>query len=107
MAFDPSYTQDAYTADSVSTEADNASALEAQRKAEAEAAGVQDARFVSYSDVLDIYQARSDSETLRDRRARSLAYNPEQQDFTRQAEYTGNSETDESSYPEDPDAVTP
>ena len=105
MAYDPTtaaaYSQDAWSADAVSTEADNSSELEAQRKAEAEAEGVQDARHIGYAEVLEVYNRRSDTEPLADRRARALATDAGQQSFTRAADYTGNSETTETEYPED------
>ena len=99
--FDDDYSQDAWTADSVNEEAWNDSKLEAQRKARAEAAGVQDARHVGYAEVLEVYNRRADTEPLADRRARALAVDAGQQDFTRAAEYTGNSETTETEYPAD------
>lgn len=86
-----SYNQDAFTADTVRLEGDNASTLEAQRKTEADTANVQHARYIGYAEVLDVYNKRSDTETLADRRARELAVDPVDQDFTRAEGYTGNS----------------
>lgn len=93
--------QDRYTADAVKEEALNESGLEQERAAEARAAGVRDARFIGYAEVLELYNNRSDTEPLADRRARALATDPGQQSFTRAAEYTGNSETTETQYPAD------
>lgn len=105
MAYTPgdatNYSQDAWSADAVNTEAWNDSKLEAERKARAEAAGVQDARHIGYAEVLEVYNRRADTEPLADRRARALATDPAQQDFTRAAEYTGNSEETETRYPAD------
>ena len=95
-----------YTADAVNTEADNSSSLEALRAEQAEAAGLQDARHAGYAEVLANYEARTDTEPLRDRRARALAFDPEQQDFTRAADYDGQATEAESTYPADPDAET-
>lgn len=93
--------QDAFTADTVNQEYADRSTLEADRREQAEAAGVRDARFASYADVLRNYEERSDTEFLRDRRARSHAVTADQQDFTRAADYTGNSTEAESGYPEE------
>lgn len=88
-----------YTADAVNTEADNSSSLEALRAEQAEAAGVKDARFAGYAAVLANYEKRSDTEHLADRRARELAVTANQQNFTREADYDGNSgETKDSDY---------
>ena len=95
FTFDNNYSQDKFTADTVNDEAVNESSLEAQRKAEAKTAGVQDARHIGYAEVLEVYNSRSDTEPLADRRARELAVDPADQDFTRAADYTGNSETKE------------
>lgn len=107
MAYTPgdaaNYDQDAFTADAVAAEAAETSTLEADRKAEAAGAGVQDARFIGYAEVLEVYNRRSDTEPLADRRARSLATDPAQQDFTRAADYTGNSTETETRYPADTD----
>jgi hypothetical protein len=83
------YEQDDYTAQTVREEARNDSALERQRKTEAEEAGVQDARHIGYAEVLNVYARRTDVEHLADRRARHLAANPADQAFTRQAGYDG------------------
>ena len=95
------YSQDDFTADTVNDEAVNDSKLEAQRTQEAEAAGVKDARFIGYAEVLSVYNSRSDTEPLEDRRARELAVDAGQQSFTRAADYTGNSEAKETQYPAD------
>ena len=88
-----------FTADAVNDEAVNDSKLEATRAAQAEAAGVKDARFAGYAAVLANYEKRSDTEHLADRRARELAVTADQQDFTREADYDGNSgETKDSDY---------
>lgn len=86
------YDQEKYSAQTVREEAVNESQLEIDRKAEAEAAGLQDARFIGYSEVLNVYAQRSDVEHLADRRARHLAANPADQAFTRQAGYDGQKE---------------
>lgn len=101
FTFDGNYSQEDFSAETVSREADNSSSLEADRKAEAEAAGVQDARHIGYAEVLEVYNKRSDTEPLADRRARELAVDAGQQDFTRFDDYTGNSETKETEYPAD------
>jgi len=117
MALDPTtaagYAQDKFTADAVNEEAWNDSKLEQQRKDEATAAGVQDARHIGYAEVLEVYNRRSDTEPLADRRARALATDAGQQSFTRADDYTGNSVETETEYPADggwtegADAVTP
>lgn len=88
---DPTYSQERFTADAVRTEADAEGTLEATRAQEAAAEGVRDARFIGYAEVLDVYNQRSDTEPLADRRARHLAADPTEQDFTRRADWTGNS----------------
>lgn len=106
FTFDSTYSQENYSAEEVNAEADSSSSLEATRATEAEGAGVQDARHIGYADVLSVYEARTDTEPLRDRRARALAFDPEQQDFTRAADYDGQATEAESTYPADPDAGT-
>ena len=101
FTFDSDYSQENYSAEEVNAEADNSSSLEATRAADAKTAGVQDARHIGYAEVLEVYNRRSDTEPLADRRARALATDAGQQDFTRAAEYTGNSETTETEYPGD------
>lgn len=93
--------QEKFSAKSVSEEANNQSSLELQRKQEAEAAGVRDARFIDYAEVLANYNQRSDTEPLADRRARHLATDAGQQSFTRAADYDGVAETAETQYPTD------
>ena len=93
FTFQTGYTQDDFTADN--NVESNESSLEVQRKAVAEAAGVVDARFDGYADVLEVYNSRTDTERLADRRARHLAADPADQDFTRADDYTGNSTTNE------------
>lgn len=83
------YNQDRWTADAVRQEADREAKLEDQRAAQAEAAGVRDARFIGYAEVLGVYNQRSDTETLASRRARHLAATPVEQDFTRDADWVG------------------
>lgn len=87
------YDQEKFSAKSVVADLENDSTLEADRKAEANAADVQDARFIGYSDVLDVYQARTDTEHLADRRARHYASDPAEQNFARHENYDGVSGT--------------
>ena len=99
FVFDDSYDQSDFTAEAVRNEYADESVLEEGRKQRATEEGVQDARFAGYAEVLRVYEARSDTEPLRDRRARALATDPAQQDFTRAAGYTGQATEAESSYP--------
>ena len=89
FTFDSDYSQEDYTADAVNEDADNSSSLEATRAGEAATAEVQDARHIGYADVLSVYEARTDTESLANRRARALAVDPADQDFTRHVNYTG------------------
>lgn len=91
FTFDGDYSQDKYTADKVVEGLDRESGLDAQRADEATAAGVSSARFDGYADVLSVYEARSDTEHLADRRARHYAATAAEQDFARAADYDGNS----------------
>lgn len=86
--------QSDYTADAVIAEQDNESQLEADRAAQAEAAGVSDARFAGYAESLEAYEARSDVETGARRRAREVAPTFAEADFARTAEYGDESDTD-------------
>lgn len=101
FTFDSDYSQDDFTADTVNDEAVNDSKLEAQRADEAKAKGVKDARFIGYAEVLEVYNSRSDTEPLADRRARELAVDAGQQSFTRAADYNGNATAAEGNYPAD------
>lgn len=87
--FDNDYSQDAWSADAVNTEAWNDSKLERERQERAEAAGAQDARHIGYAQVLEVYNNRSDTESLANRRSRELSVDPADQDFTRHVNYTG------------------
>lgn len=91
FTFDKDYSQDKYTADKVVEGQNRESDLDAQRATEAETAGVASARFIGYDDVLSVYEARSDTEHLADRRARHYAATAAEQDFARAADYDGNS----------------
>ena len=98
--------QDAYTAGAVTPEGDNDSSLERLRAEQAAAAGVRDARFVGYAEVLANYANRSDVETLAERRARHLGTDPGQQSFTRAADYDAGAGTADAPQTEFPDAPT-
>ena len=100
------YSQEEWSAATVNDEAVNESQLENDRKSQATAASVQDARHIGYAEVLAVYEARTDTEPLRDRRARALAVDPAQQDFTRHVNYTGQATEAEPDYLADPDAGT-
>lgn len=91
---DPAYSQEDFSAGSVLDEAKNESAIDKQRLEEAETANVKDARFIGYAEVLAAYEARTDTEHLADRRARENAVTADEQDFTRHADYDGNSGTE-------------
>ena len=94
--------QERYSAASVTPEGDNDSSLERERAEQAAAAGVRDARFVGYAEVLANYANRSDVETLAERRARHLGTDPAQQSFTRAADYdagAGTSDAPQTEYP--------
>lgn len=88
---DPNYSQEKYSAKTVVDGLNNESSLEADRKTQATAEGVQDARFIGYAEVLDVYQERTDTEHLADRRARHYASDTAAQDFARADDYDGNS----------------
>lgn len=83
------YSQEGYSAKTVVEGLINDSTLEHERKTDAAVADVQDARFIGYAEVLDVYQRRSDTEHLADRRARHYASDPEAQDFARHEFYDG------------------
>lgn len=100
FTFNEDYKQDTFTADAVIAEADNQSKLEEQRAAEATAAGVQDARFIGYAEVLEVYNKRSDTETLANRRARAQATDAGQQSFTRNVKW-GSKDEEQTVYPDD------
>lgn len=97
MAFDPTYSQEKYSAQTVVEGMNRESQLDADRAEAAETAGVQSARFIDYAEVLGVYEARSDTEHLADRRARHYAANADEQDFARAADYDGNSGTESDS----------
>ena len=82
-AFNASYNQDDFTADAEIARVANESTLDADRQADADAAGVYRASQINYADVLGVYEARSDVENLRNRRARANAEEFSQQDFSR------------------------
>lgn len=92
FTFDSAYSQEEYSAKEV-LPASRESGLDAQRAGEAETAGVREARFIGYADVLGVYEARSDTEHTADIRARHLAATAAEQDFARAADYDGNSGT--------------
>ena len=87
--FDATASQEEYSAESVVAELDRDSALEAERKADADAAGVSEARFQGYAQVLGVYEARTDVESLADRRARHYGDTFAEQDFARAEGYKG------------------
>lgn len=100
FTFNGQYTQNAFTADAVVAEANNQSKLEEDRAAEAKQAGVQDARFIGYAEVLEVYNKRSDTETLANRRARAQATDAGQQSFTRNVKW-GSEDEEQTVYPDD------
>lgn len=81
--------QEKYSAESVIAEQDNASSLDATRAAEADAANVQTANQIGYAQVLGLYEARTDTEPLADRRARESGETFSDADFARAEGYTG------------------
>lgn len=86
--------QEKYSAGETLKPLNRESDLDRQREGEAEAAGLSNARFAGYADVLGLYEQRSDTEHLADRRARHYAATVADQDFTRHADYDGNSGTE-------------
>lgn len=71
--------------------------LTADREAEATAAGVSSREYVDYAAKLAIYEARSDTEFLADRRARESGETFADGNFARAVAYDGTSEAKETS----------
>lgn len=67
--------------------------LNAERAADSTFDSVSKPEYLGYAEKLAIYEARSDTEPLADRRARDHGETFEDADFTRKAGYTGVSET--------------
>lgn len=97
FTFDDTYSQEKHSAKTVVDGLNRESELDAQRATEADTANVQSARFIGYADVLSVYEARSDTEHLADRRARHYAATAAEQDFARAEDYDGNSGTESDS----------
>jgi hypothetical protein len=71
--------------------------LNAERAEDPQFADFSKPEYLDYAEKLAIYEARSDTEPLADRRARDHGETFEDADFTREAGYTGVSEEQQTS----------